>query len=129
MKLNKENIISKTEFIKVYKFDSEGVKYKIAVTRKRVGRDCIVHCSQAEIALEQVAWKLGYFGAMKYTTVCTPASLLEDDTVCVFVISGSPKMIRGLDNGNIASVHKFDKVNAGEKLFVMTSKEFKGLML
>ncbi len=51
-------------------------------------------------------------------------SFFEKDHCCVLIVSGTPGMIRGLDEGRIASAKTFSSDADTCKLYVMTKKEF-----
>ncbi len=118
-----------TEYLKIYTFYNGEKSWKIAFTEKKANSRTRIHCMNNEIIWEQVIPN-GHAPIYEKTVICQPSSFMEKDKISVLVISGSPDIICGLDEGRIASAKQAENngFDSG-KLYVMSEKAFKALQI
>lgn len=105
------------------KFEDENKKYEIYFTRKRANKYSIIHCKDNTLEWEQFP-VLPRIAGRRYG-IREPIIRLSPlkDCIRIFVISGKPNSITGLDEGIFRSIHKYDE----NYLNVMSESRFKEL--
>ena len=104
--------VKETEFVREYDFVSDGVVYRVIITKKRAGRHSVIHCTDNRIEWEQLPVFPRISGRMNGDRV--PVYKFDggvngnDKKVTLFVIKGNPNGICGLDDGIFRSAKKFD---------------------
>ncbi len=125
----KSSDIENTENLVIYRFTKDGRKFKVAFTTARANKKSVIKCGDNNVAFIQcvpIAGGICHY-AEDIISNYQPSSILESDTVCILVISGKPRDIDGLDNGNIASATKYSEDTS--KLYVMSERAFAKLEL
>ncbi len=105
---NKAVVESETEFVRIYGVSNNDIAYKIIVTKRKANNHTIIHCINNYIAWEQVPLIPKLFG--RYYGDKIPIYKFSDEKdVVVFVISGKPNGITGLDDGVFRCANNFSK--------------------
>lgn len=122
--LKKIHADSFSDNIRLVKFERDDKLYEIYFTKKRANKYSIIHCKNNTIEWEQfpVFPRLvgsTYSGHTTHLITLTPSN----NCIRIFVISGKPNCITGLDEGVFRSVHKYDE----NYINVMSESRFKEL--
>ena len=108
--LNADPTVSESEHVKTVLFEHEGTSYRVITTKKRATRFSTIRCANDLIVWEQLpvcARLSGYSHGETQALWSMPISV-DKSCITMFVISGKPNCIKGLDEGIFRSVHKFD---------------------
>ncbi len=93
--------VTETEQLLIYSFTRHDLPCRIAFTKKKAGKRVKIHASDNQVMWED-QYPLGILPVSEMHYVGRPADLLCGG-ISVFVISGKPGMIAGLDEGILAS--------------------------
>lgn len=119
---------SETEFLNVYEFSYSGQRFIAFVTKKTANKCTIIECQNNDIKWRQLSktWRLDGTGAFLGIVDLIARMSPDKDAVDLFIISGKPGEIKGLDDGIFRSARKF----GGEGYInVMSEAAFKCLTL
>lgn len=127
-------MVEETEYVKTYEFEYGGVNYRVSVTKDRADSHTVVRCEKRNIVWEQYSKLPRLYGGGFINNVKLPYG---DDhfnapgiaevkpikgIITLFVISGKPGSIEGLDDGIFRSARNF----GGDKfVHVMSMTAFK----
>lgn len=101
-------LCEQTAFVNIYRLVSEGVEYKIALTKRVANGHTVIHCEGNRIAWEQVPRFPQLAGRRYGDKMPIYAVIPEKDRVTVFVVRGKPDGFVGLDNGVFRCIDHFD---------------------
>jgi hypothetical protein len=124
------SIKQETEYLKIYFLHTEERLYKIIFTKRKANKRVKIHCTGNQIIWEHM-YPLGRSPLSVKTNICQPSSVIDVKMFCVFVISGKPDIICGLDDGIFSSVRMIN-VNRNtntNKLYVMSEVAFNQYLL
>ena len=113
----------KSEHVQTVSVEHGGKTYRIIVTNRRATRFSFIRCVNDSIVWEQMpmcAKLSGYSHGETRALWSLPISV-DKSCVTVFVVSGKPNCIKGLDEGMFRSAHNFDP----SCINVMSSARFK----
>ncbi len=123
LKNNSQNNCS-FDNVNLVKFQYDGKEYEIYFTKKRANKYSFIHCKNNTVEWEQFPVLPRLLGSTSYG-LTTPLITLAppNDCIRIFVVSGKPNCISGLDEGIFRSVHKYDE----NYINVMSEARFKEL--
>jgi len=101
--------IDETEFISKYEFTYKDRRFVTYVTKRRADKRTIIECVNNDIKWRQISKVPRLDGTgMQHGTTSLLARLTPDkDAVNLFIISGKPGDIRGLDDGIFRSARRY----------------------
>ena len=113
----------KSECVKTVSVEHNGKKYRIIVTNKRATRFSGVRCVNDSVVWEQmpVCAKLSGYSLGETRSLWSFSVSVDKSCITVFVVSGKPNCIKGLDEGIFRSVHNLD----ANYINVMSEARFK----
>ncbi len=94
-----KNLITETEFVKIYQCTVDDQKYKVILTKERANQRTAIHCVDHCIGWEQrplITRNSGYHPG-EYVPVYQFSD--HKDGTTLFVVRGRPRVIEGLDEG------------------------------
>lgn len=109
--------------IGLVKFDCNGKEYHVFYTRKCANRYSIIHCEGNTIEWEQFPILPRIAGRLYGKSERIISLGASKEYITIFVVSGKPNCITGLDDGFFRSIHKFDD----NYINVMSMARFKEL--
>ena len=117
-----------TKYLNIYYLHTEERLYKIIFTKRKANKRAKIHCADNQIIWEHM-YPLGGSPLSVKTNICQPSSIIDVNMFCVFVISGNPDIICGLDEGIFSSVRMLNMNPNPNKLYVMSEVAFKQCFL
>ncbi len=125
----KSDMVEETEQLKIYDISVEDIPFRIAFTKHSVNKRTIVHCSNGSIIFEERIPVTIHRPVSENTVICKPSQLMTKERRSILVISGTPDMICGLDDGIIASAKRYAEKSSPKFLYVMSERAFEKLEL
>lgn len=122
------SIKEETEYLNIYYLHTEERVYKIIFTKRKANKRAKIHCTGNQIIWEHM-YPLGRSPLSVKTNICQPSSVIDINMFCVFVISGKPDIICGLDDGIFLSSRRLNINTNPNKLYVMSEVAFKECLL
>lgn len=119
-------LVSETEYYKVFEFTFENHSFRVYKTKKIADKRTIIKCENSDIIWRQISKvpRLDGTGFMLGTNDMMVRVSPDKNAVILFVISGKPGEIRGLDDGFFRSARRY----GGEGyVHVMSESAFKCL--
>lgn len=119
-------LVSETEYYKVFEFTFENHSFRVYKTKKIADKRTIIKCENSDIIWRQISKvpRLDGTGFMLGTNDMMVRVSPDKNAVILFVISGKPGEIRGLDDGIFRSARRY----GGEGyVHVMSESAFKCL--
>ncbi len=116
-------IVSETEYVVNYECSFENKEYFISVTKQSANKYTVVKCKNSVIMWEQIPSK-PFLAGRRYgdDVVIYQVPPLKDGKIHLFVVSGIPASIEGLDDG----IFRSSRHLGGEKyIHVMSLAAFK----
>ncbi len=123
-----ENKAGETELLDIYDISVGDFPFRIAFTKRAANKRVVVHCQNDNVALEERI-PMGLHPVSELTVICKPSELMSNERRTLLVISGTPDMICGLDDGIIASAKKYAVEASTKYLYVMSERVFEKLVL
>ena len=114
-----------TDKVGLVKLEYGNEKYEIYFTRKRANKYSIIHCKNNTIEWEQFPVLPRIMGRRYGEREPIISLAPSKECVRIFVITGKPNSIIGLDEGIFRSIHKYDE----NYINVMSEARFKELSL
>ena len=113
-------LLKKDEFCSVYSLNYGGAECVIKVAARKASKHSVIHCNEADIILE----KLYRFGLRPsiVKTVMTRKNFAEKGKRGIFVIKGSPMLVKGLDENGFISHN--GKIVRDDDVYVMLYSDF-----
>ena len=118
------SIKEETDYLNIYYLHTEERDYKIIFTKQKANKKTKIHCADNQIIWEQM-YPLSISPLSVKIMICQPSSIIDVDKFCVFVISGKPNIICGLDQGLFSSVKMLNINTSKNNLCVMSEVAFK----
>ena len=122
------SIKEETDYLNIYYLHAEERLYKIIFTKRKANKRAKIHCADNQIMWEHI-YPLGRSPLSVKTIICQPSSIIDVNMFCVFVVSGKPDMICGLDEGIFLSVKMLNINTNPNKLYIMSEVAFKQYFL
>ncbi len=126
--ISASNMIAETEQLRIYDISLDDIPFRIAFTKRSATKRIVVHCDNGNVILEERI-PLGIRPLSENTVICKPAELITKERRTILVISGTPDMIVGLDEGVIASAKRYAVEPSPKYLYVMSEKAFEDMIL
>ena len=90
-------------------FDSEGITYRVVVTKKRANKLSLIRCVNSTVVWEQIPFLyLRYNERGRGDVIDNIPLTIDKNTVTLFIIKGRPRDIWGLDEGIFRSAKNLD---------------------
>lgn len=101
--------IDETEFLNKYEFTYKNRRFVAYITKRRADKRSIIECVNNDIKWRQISKvpRLDGTGMMRGTTTLLARLTPDKDAVDLFIISGKPGEIRGLDDGIFRSARRY----------------------
>jgi len=101
--------IAETEFFNKYEFTYKNQRFVAYITKRRADKRTIIELSSNDIKWRQISkmWRLDGTGAFKGTVDLLAHISPEQGAVNLFIISGKPGEIKGLDDGIFRSARRY----------------------
>ncbi len=126
--ISEADMVAETEQLRIYDISLDDIPFRIAFTKRSVNKRTVVHCSNGNVIFEERI-PLGIRPVSENTVICKPGELMTKERRTVLVISGTPDMIVGLDEGVIASAKRYAVEPSPRYLYVISEKAFENLAL
>ena len=105
-------------------FDSEGITYRVVVTKKRANKLSLIRCVNSTVVWEQIPFfYLRYNERGRGDVIDNIPVTIDKNTVTLFIIKGRPRDIWGLDEGIFRSAKNLDP----SYINIMSKNKFKEL--
>ena len=118
-----KNLVTETEFVKIYQCTVEGQKYKIIFTKEYANSRTAIHCVDNIVGWEQRPLMTRNSGYCPGEYVPIYRFVVDKDIMTLFVVRGRPRVIEGLDAGIFCCADRISEGCAN----VMSLKRFKEL--
>lgn len=119
-------LISSEGFCKTYRYETDGKKFIIKITKKRAHRKkTSISCSGRDVLWTQTI-PLGR-SPLTQTEHITQTDFGEAGEIRMVVIKGRPNYIKGLETENFICAQ--NKLSSPDKIYVMTYKAFRSFTL
>ena len=122
-------LIAETEYAKTYEFMHQNRIYQATLIKRRANKYSVIHCKDNSIIWEQkprlYLMNAQFVGDIKgqRKVIVGVAGKKGNGVIKLFIISGKPSGISGLDDGVF---HSFPQTDFSDKYaYVMTMAEFK----
>lgn len=101
--------VNETEFLNKYEFTYKDQRFVAHVTKRRADKRSIIECVNNDIKWRQISKvpRLDGTGMLHGTTSLLARLTPDKDAVDLFIISGKPGDIRGLDDGIFRSARRY----------------------
>lgn len=101
--------IDETEFLNKYEFTYKNRRFVAYITKKKADKRSIIECVNNDIKWRQISKtpRLDGTGMLHGTTSLLARLTPDKDAVDLFIISGKPGDIRGLDDGIFRSARRY----------------------
>ncbi len=126
--ISESNKVLETEQLKIYDVSVDDIPFRIAITKRVINKRTVVHCSNENVSFEERI-PLGIHPVSEHTVICKPKELMTKERRTLLIISGTPDIICGLDEGIIASAKRYTVEPSSKFLYIMSEKAFEGLEL
>ncbi len=121
-------LIAETEYAKTYEFMHQNRMYQATLIKRMANKYSVIHCQNNSIVWEQMprmylmtGQTVGNIKGQRKVIANAPGKI--NGVIRLFVISGKPSGITGLDDGIF---HSFPQADLSDKYaYVMTMAEFK----
>ena len=113
-------LIDENELVTTYRMEYDGEVYVIRMTKKSAGKHSVITCASDSVGWEQI-YPSGISPAREYTFL-SKREFFDRGERGIFVVSGKPMCITGLDEGGFVSA-KNEKRKDGD-LIVMSEAVF-----
>lgn len=118
----KRKLICSDEYTRTYSFEYKGREVILRKTRKKANRNTVIHCRGNSVTWEQITSISIHTSESEYFSSEIDKTI-DNEAVYLFVISGRPNHIKGLDEGIFVSAHR--KTTKREEIYVMSETALK----